>query len=201
MALFNEIQVGRYNAVLHKLLSMEEGAPAPQLSGDLVPTLTIEHDRPEWKFLGGERMCYSSALLGAVADKYNQTVLFNPVGSGVLGIVERLNGGLESNNNLTLYDHTIMVTGASLTKMASVARDYRWTSVTSTLGFYYQVESALVGTRRQVARNAAFDMWEITDPIILPPGYGVGIATHVINLPIACNAWWRERPLEPSETR
>ena len=56
MARFNEIQVGRFNAVLHKLLDMKEGAPAPQLSGDVIPTLVLENDRPEWIFLGAERL-------------------------------------------------------------------------------------------------------------------------------------------------
>jgi len=202
MALFNEINVGRYNAILHKLLGMKEGAPSPQVSGDVFPVLGLEMDRPEWKFLGGERLAYSGSYLAAVASKYHQTWLWNPPGSGALCVVEHLDASVHGSGGLVgLRDHNVEPSGASKTAVSSVARDYRYGIVATSIGFYYQTELALVGTRRLVSSTTASARYDLPGPIVLPPGYGVGFGTEAVNQILSANAFWRERPLEASETR
>jgi len=63
----NEIQVGRFNGILHKLLAMKEGAPAPTLAPEILAAIVLEADRPEYAFLGGTQLGIGGFIsIGAV---------------------------------------------------------------------------------------------------------------------------------------
>ena len=85
---FNEIQVGRYNRLLQKLMSMKGGAPAPQLGGDIDAGITLESDRPEWQFLAGEFRAMGTTFKAADAANLSTVGLFNGNSTGVIGILE-----------------------------------------------------------------------------------------------------------------
>lgn len=104
MALFNEILTGRYNALLHKLLVMKDGAPAPTLGTDISPGLTLESDRPEWLWLGGEMMAVGMLRAGAVAA-VNSRIRLRLLVPNLQVVVEKCIVTMEAAGNAVLYIH------------------------------------------------------------------------------------------------
>ena len=103
----NEIQGGRLNSILHKLLNMAEGSPSPTLATDVFPMLALEVDRPEWHFLGGERLGWARWYLGGTAAQYSHVGLRNPAGSGVLLVVDRIVVSVAAGNPVQLGLRTV----------------------------------------------------------------------------------------------
>lgn len=189
----NEVQVGRYNAILHKLLDMSEGAPSPSLATDIFPMIALEVDRPEWAFLGGERLCSMTWFDGATASNYSALGLRNPAGSGVLVVLEAVNTeelsvglyfGLRSNSTIDA-------------SFPGRCRDSRMAAQNSV---------AEVVQVTQVAQPAYPYGWakqfDVKDqPWIISPGYELMIWPAGLDVGIRLGLSWRERPLLPSETR
>jgi hypothetical protein len=201
MAYPNEIQVGRYNLLLHKLLAMEEGAPAPQLTGEIVPCIVLENDRPEYRVLGGVNSYLGGGLAAAVVGELGETVLFNPVGSGVLVILQWAACTLSTNSNIELRNHAVVPAG--LTPIAAIAADRRQDGFPAA-----QLQSgtsvATGGTRRALAfHQAGRTPFEPVGPgrePVLIEGTGLGFATNAANIGMQWNYYWTERKLEESES-
>lgn len=86
----NEIMRGGLNAVLHKTLSMKEGAPAAILGAEVIPILVLENDRPEWAFLANEFLAGGFAERTAPGLGRSRYQLRNPAGSGAIAVIESL---------------------------------------------------------------------------------------------------------------
>lgn len=205
MASFNEIMRGGLNAILHKTLSMEEGAPAPQLSGDIVPTLGLEMDRPEWKFLAGESLAVSTCWVPAGgAGFFSFIQLWNPFASGVLTILEQhwINSlaAVAAQYCFSTVPITITTTG---TPRSLDRRNTGVGAATKVYGDNTQIVSAMTTYsgpffyyRQRLDADQAIKL-----PVILPPGTGFIIENSATNAILRCSFQWRERPMEPSEAR
>lgn len=89
-----EIFAPGFGQVLEKRLGMKPGStsPAPILTPEITPVLALENDRPEWAFLAGEHLLavhVARDLSGTTPDAAWLT-LRNPLGSGVLLVIERV---------------------------------------------------------------------------------------------------------------
>lgn len=77
---------------LRAITSVQGDNPLPELA-DLQGLLVLENDRPEWGFPGGElRSAFATSSAAGGAANASVVGLFNPVGSGLIAIVERLWG-------------------------------------------------------------------------------------------------------------
>jgi len=206
MALFNEILVGRYNGILHKLLNMKEGAPAPTLSSDIGASICLEDDRPEWQFLGGEWRGNGLVTRAADAGNFSFMGLFNGQNTGVLGIVEEI---WINNATAAAAAYTIRtgVTTALGTNTRGVATDLRWLGKGSTLILGSNIEAAPTGTslgRVDVAANSFlripfFFIMPPTD--ITPTPSNLVVEGNLINTGVQVTFLWREHAMEQSERR
>jgi hypothetical protein len=193
----NEIQTGRWNAILHKLLSMKEGAPSPTLATDVFPTVVLESERPEWSYLAGERLCFGRWSDAAVAGNYSAVGLRNPVGSGVLVVCEAIDIfvgatsqwyiGMRSNSTVDAANPGFCRDSRLATQKA-VGEVTERTQVAVPV---YPMYKAIV----LVSTTAHY-----REPIILSPGWEI-LCHALANTEIQGNFSWRERALEPSETR
>ncbi len=202
MALFNEIQRAGLNAILHKTLAMEDGAPAPQLSGDIVPVLVLESERPEWHYLAGGNLCWGSAYLTPGAGVRGRLQLWNPPGAGVLCVIEALFFCTGTLDTWEVRDDAVQITGTGLTEVNAWSRDYRKDHEVACQLFYTNDGGAVSGVRRMVGQALASTM--VQPPIqalILPPGRGISITNTTVNTTLVANFVWRERTIEPSESR
>lgn len=201
----NEIQVGRLSGILHKLLSMKEGAPSPVLATDIFPMLALEVDRPEWKFLGGERICLGGASTGATEAECSQNALYNPPGSGVIGIIETIrcfsSGG-------TFYATLRLGAGEPLVGSVQPTRaivDSRYPFAAATMPTLQVWAGTAAAQQGNVAgwlgRGLANHTLVSDFAIVLSPGFYVSLHTYADNQDFGTMFHWRERAIEPSETR
>lgn len=203
MALVNEVLVGRPNAILHKLLNMKEGAPSPQLSPDLQAVLVLENDRPEFKFLGGETLGMGFGDAAAGAANYSHVGLINPVGSGVLVVVERVLLALTAAGSIGQIG--LQAIGATAWSTAhAYMRDTRGYPASGS-----GQTSALTGTFVGADLGAAHGyLWQqplganrIDLDMVLSPGFVALVRPGTVNQRCVATWFFRERPIELSETR
>lgn len=206
MALPNEIQSGRINAVLHKLLNISEGSPSPSLATDVFPTITVESDRPEWHFLSGAKLVSAYATKAAAVGENGIVALVNPTNSGVIAVTE-LMSGWGGAGGVNLYPIAAVSTVTALTAGGThYVRDLRFTDVTGsffergTCKLYYGNLSPISPSVHYV-QQVANVTWSVTVPWVLPPGTAILWRMAGTNLALTVNYTWRERKLEPSETR
>jgi hypothetical protein len=203
VARFNEIQRGGLNAILHKTLAMEEGAPAPQLSGDIVPVINLENDRPEYRYLAGERLCQGGIYVSGVAAATSKVGLFNPKGSGVLGVVHHMHFQAESAGEVRLYGTN---RGNSLTNKASATlMDGRANDGFDVGGPFPSIQidwenvAGFVGRAIDYYRHAANTFWNMPIDLVLPPDCGVHLVGITVDKWLSGGFQWTERALESSE--
>jgi len=199
----NEIQVGRFNGILHKLLDMKEAAPAPSLAPDIFACLTLETDRPEWAFLGAVRLCSASGDQAAGAGAVSIFQLSNPAGSGVIIVLESVN--IWTVTTQLIYTHIASSSTGLPTTISTFFRDPRWgapaagapaglvTSSNATSAFGNIIH------RQQCPSTQSFGL-ELP-PVVLVPNSSIQFAGAAVNIRTACSIHWRERHLEPSELR
>lgn len=209
MSLFNEILVGRFSGILHKLLNMKEGAPSPTLATDISPGITLESDRPEWMFLAGEFR--SGKVAQAVADVANFTVagLFNGQATGVLVIVEAITINNQTVGTLS-YEIRVGTTTALTGGSSSEKTDLRWNKLSAARSGS-ALEAVLTGSRVYLVTVPAGSSVRVPLVIILPPNTvplptgqlipNVTVNCTVINQAINATFEFRERGMEQSESR
>lgn len=206
MALPNEIQSGRLNSILHKLLGITEGAPAPSLAPDMFSMICLENDRPEWKFLAGEKLCCSSYLLGAGgAGTFGTHVLWNPTDSGIIAVTKHIHA---PDGNARYYSARVTSVDPSALYSSAAAyrgiRDTRWGTAAAakpTCLHYYLATASPTGTNVLTSFYADIRSEMQEFQVVLGPGTGLVLADQVANETTHIGFMWRERVMERSEYR
>lgn len=204
----NDIQVARFNSILHKLLGIREGAPAPVLAPEIIPTVALEVDRPEWSFLGGEHLAVGDYSVAASAAEYSYASILNPTGSNALCVVESFRiQALTPDPNGTFLYWGGAVALADL-QSQSVWRDTRGMSTAGgNEGLVCQIRTtqdanANLGTTLIGGYFNDQQMFEaLARPFVLAPGGCLMARPSAVNLGITIVVNWRERALEPTEVR
>lgn len=203
----NELAGGNeLNLILSKRLDIGN-APAPFSASEIFPTIALEVDRPEWKWLGNERLCTGAATDPAVAGQYSNVGLANPADSGAIIVLERL---YIANTIGTHADFRIQLDPDALafdTGGAGFIRDSRagWNvSGAGTGGAIGQV-----GTRTNISRPgflATFvhlanggNSMQLDDQWIIHPGNRLWISAPGANNICQAAFFWRERRAQPGE--
>lgn len=196
MATVNEIQTGRFNSFLHKLLSMKEGAPAPTLSPEVVPVLPISPLPAEGLFLAGVERFEAQANVAAVVGQYSALQLNNPTASGVVCIIERL---VLLNLGAAVTQLGTILTGALAVSNYGQRMDSR--SSTSAAGVStLSTASDLTAPGTQYALRVGETLLVPID-VVLFPGFAYRIQDRTVNEAVYAGFLWRQRAFEPSETR
>jgi len=79
----------RFQAKVRAMFGIDGENPVPSLS-ELLPVVVIENDRVESMYDGNEFIRINGASLAAAPGFASQVALVNPIGSGVLVIVEQI---------------------------------------------------------------------------------------------------------------
>jgi hypothetical protein len=202
----NEIQVGRYNGILHKLFSMKEGAPAPTLAPEVSAGFTLESDRPEWAFLAGDRLCAAWGNGGPAPGQTQKYALRNPVNSGVIAVVTKVKVWASATAPITF---SVGLTSAPFpggwTGFLSTFRDTRLGGFAGAPTTCQMVGISSAGAFlvlfADVFRGAINTQPETTTPYILAPGTALVVEDLTANLADQATFEWRERALDSAETR
>jgi len=205
MAVFNELQVGRFNRCLQKLTGIKGSPPVRQLGTEILPTFQFAWGN-EMRYLEGWSRFSAFFAFAAVAAAVNQIRLRNPVGSNVIAIIEYLefsnsSGGVDTLSMSHSADLTDLNTPAALTNA-------RWDPRGSP-------QSVLVCSTQQtggaadlnIVRLNAITLANVTQQFIntenqeipILPGEGMHVRNAVVNVGSQFTIWWRERFLEDQE--
>jgi len=198
----NDIQIGRLSGMLHKLLGITEGAPVPTLAPELIATIPLEVDRPEWAFLGGESLCYGGGAQGAVAGEMSHVQLLNR-SPGVLAVLERVDINMTANGTV-YYGHEDAVFPGGSVQVSSGFRDSRkarGTGVTACECWTQTDAGVLIDTVLGKHPVLGYGLLTLYPNIILTPSKGFAVACTTVNVSLYVTFYWRERMLEKSEVR
>ncbi len=203
MAVFNEIQTGRYNRMLQKLLSMKGAANMNTLSPELAATFAMFYGA-EMRYLEAWDRFANAVLIAAGGIGISTGVrLRNPGGSNVIAVVELT----AITNASALADSASLRFGATALDLAAIQP-----SVSSGLDSRGRAAPTLIlssgtasnlgrdyGKRSFVASGSADFILDENQEIPLLPGQAVETDQVTANQQFAVSYVWRERLLEESE--
>lgn len=204
MAIPNEIQIGRYNAILHKLLGISEGAPAPSLAPDIFASIILESDRPEFHFLAGQRLAIGARSEAAGgAGTYSGVALINPSGSNLVVVLTRVWNSVGTSRRVNIRlgsDYSGFTTAGSLRALVDTRFGVAATTKPAGLiGGQASASPAGPNVGGQYTFNNVGMQFDV--PIVLAPGTFVHFSDATANEAMYLNFAWRERVMEPSESR
>lgn len=209
MARYNEILAGRYNRMLQKLFGLKGGPPAPQLASEIGVTFNLFGGAENRYLEDWDRFAVvlSPAAQGAATPA--ATRLRNPLGSGVIVVIEKIT----VNNNSAVADAYEMSMAGPPVVIADLAAvsatqgrfDSRFgpqstrTAIVPSQGTAVSLGTNLL-TVALPATTGTIDVISFEDQEIpLLPGNAVQVREIVGNQPMICSYWWRQRALEDSE--
>lgn len=207
MAVYNELQVGRYVRFVQKLMSIKGRQPAPlQYSGELGTHLPLFHGR-ENRYLEGWNSFWTGFDIAAAAGFQSAWRARNPKGSNVVVVFEKLQFWTTAGDSFDIQNGPATTDLGTLNTNTQAAMDGR-TNPQPSLQTSQQNTANRAGTpqlagfagRVAAAANVAID-YILTDiqEIVVTPGFAIEVLPATLNERMILNAIWRERTLEESE--
>jgi hypothetical protein len=196
----------RFDAKLRAITGASGGTLLPDTEA-LAGFVTLESDRVEWKFPGGERLCGGLFSPLSIITELPTTVLYNPEGSGLLGIVQRLHFSFTVAGNSWLrriYRGSLAtLTAAGYLPRLSGPLDTRDDALVVTGGTGLTVlEADVVATVGGNAYDngpiAVINEQYIDDsPMVLAEGTGAIVEANTVLVRAMQGGWlWVERPVQ-----
>lgn len=193
------------NQFLQRRLNITDApAPASTLAPEVMPVVQVMPPSQEDAFLRGERLCAAATAVGALAANYSVVTLFNPVGSGILVLVDDviLNSGSTTFSMLCYLERVQLPTFAT---QGSGVRDSRWGLATNRSAAVFAAGQTATApniawiyfARPQVVAGLAPSRYNLG--CVLTPGTMLLLFPEIVNASQNSTIFWRERPAQPSE--
>jgi len=210
MAGYNELLVGRFNRHMQKLLSMKGPASLTTLSSDLQPVISVQSGVEDRYLEAWNR--YGTAQNLATSGGFNSAIrIRNPLGSNVIGVIEKLSV-LQFSATATEVDLVHGTVNSDITSLATISQLDARSGPTSNLGGVLKVSDsvslAVVPNLTSqaplwggvFAPNVMYEaIFDENQEITLLPGDALQLSPVAINISFFPSIWWRERFLEDSE--
>jgi len=195
------LQINRYDRLARRLMNLVgEGAIVTGVLEDVFPVIDVENLATDGWAVAGWRPAWGGANIAGAAGERAHVQIHNPVGSGVIAVVESVMLSSPTNTSLDFNIHDAVLTTLFV---SGRWRDRRF----PTLNFpVVQVRGqSIVGTpivaamRLRLQSNTTM----IWDPpqgdLVLVEGTGVAFAHATLTGELSGVFFWRERPAEPAE--
>jgi len=196
----SEIQQSRYDQLLRRVADLKgPGSKVNDALTELFPMIDVENLNAELALLGTWRLAFSSTVQFQSAGDVDLSQIFNPVGSGHLVVLERVD-----LFSATAQRIEFLVTPTPLADPDGNAalRDTRSGVTTIPVAQMRSVQQVLSIAQFGLATIQAGVTFTIKDKrglFVLAPGTGVTFATTIVNTSFNVSYLWRERVAEPSE--
>lgn len=189
------IQVSRLTRKLRAIWGLR-GEDYPTDAKDLPGYLALEMDRPEWLVPGAEIPIGTSVTFGAVAAQRATLSVFNPVGSGIIAVIEyaqliALSPALLWVEWVTA-DNAIAV-GSLFTRDNRVGDPTLGNAVAS--GLIARANDFAGGALGSIFLTSAANV-PLTVPVVLAPGAGLVLQSDTQNIAATITLAGRVRPQE-----
>jgi hypothetical protein len=207
MAVFNEILVGRFNRALQKVFGIKGGPPAPQLASEIAPTINMFYGNESRYLEGWQKYGVQAFAAAGGAGTRSSVRIDNPKGSNVCAVIEKVSlMGQAAVADQPLLTYSILSSGDQpLTVItANTGLDQRGpqspqlhvtanNAIQSTVGVTIWEGAVLANTSVDVILDEGQEL-----PLL--PNSSYTIYSSALNQALTATLWWRERPLEASET-
>lgn len=202
MARYNEIQVGRFNRFLQKLLSMKGPASLSQLAPELQLVISA-WSGVEDRYLQGWETFGSTFSQAAVAASAGGVRLRNPSGSGMVAVIVAAIGHGDGLSAYTMgLQHQVQpVDLGTIIPLTGAALDPRGRPQPTMIASSASPATAQTGLfEKQAPTSVSVDFINYEDQsVMVLPGTAVQIQMTDLNKAMSASFMWRERTLEDSE--
>lgn len=130
------------------------------------------------------------------AGQYGYVQLWNPVASGKNLIVGSLGVGLSANGSFAVFFSNVQLTGASSFAVANKRPD--GAAAVGLLRFESKVAAPtypLGCLLNQYALASEPSFWAVKGALVVPPGYGLTVASQPVTLTLTSNCEWFEEDI------
>jgi len=185
----------RYAQLLSRLLGVK-GEQLTEVSPELIAAIILENDRLEFSHLAEESIAAGDLFVAALAANISQTAVLNPTSSGMLIVVE----GVANLTALPILLRlpTVLTGFSQITP--GIPRDTRKTSG-RTVGQMASRQAAAAAGNLIGFVPATSIFFPPRGLAVLIPSTAVAADTNVVNQSVEALWFWRERPVEVTETR
>jgi len=201
----SKIETGRWSEQLRRMLGQKgQEMTAAELSPEVTPTIQIEGEAAEWRFLKAVRDVSSGADLIGVAGNKGRFRLRNPTNSGVIAQVNYLEQTSESTG-VHLAARGTETTDLALSTVASTVLDQRWQAgsgaQTGALIFSVTNLDVLEPEGRVFMRILRLGRtpWRLAQQVVLTPGTNLDWGIQALNIRVVTSLGWQERQLPSLE--
>lgn len=179
---------------------------------DDINQMVIVDDVSTWEFdaLGGAKQMVAASATGPIAAQVNGLQIFNPIGSGIVALIYRVEL-MTSSASQVCEEATINVDagGAFAPQFTPYHLDQRFGNTVPAVGdissmiVRQSTVNAFPATVNLIARLfAVLGAITVLDRrVVIPPGVGYSLRTTVVNTSLTANVYWKERVLESGEER
>lgn len=195
-----DLQQARYDQLVRRVGSLYGGgSKVVEVLPELFPTLDVENLPLELILLAGWRKAMIHVSRTAGVGDTAAANLFNPVGSGVIAVVERMEWRFTATDNADIDIVQASLTGG---QTKGLFRDSRLGG--DRLSSLFATSQTAITTdaifRRNTTINEIEFLTEDNGLFVLSPGNGVQLGqAAVTNKNISVTFFWRERVAEQSE--
>jgi len=196
----SELQQTRYDQLVRRVGAIiGPGSKVSEALSELFPTLEVENLPAELQMLAGWRMAMGGTEVPATAAEVSKVQLFNPVGSGQLVVITRINATTGGTADVRMaFTETELADETTNDRF----RDTRL-GVATIPTASVRSESSAAGVAAQwsqrVAGNAVVLIEDTRGVAVLAPGQGLTIGPDITNNVNTASFLWRERVAEESE--
>lgn len=195
----NELQTARYDNLVRRLGGLlGPGSKVTETLSELFPVFETENLPAELMFLGGWVLGMTTQTRGATVGETSRVQLFNPVGSGKIGVL--------TDVFFDMNDTGIIAWQVNETPFAApLGGATRDTHAGFDVGTALVVSSLATGNTPQAGRlqspgpNLTFHFHVENSIAVLAPGSGVEFGTVEDQKALNATFLWRERVALPSE--
>lgn len=198
---FNEMTDGSdLNQVLTRRFGIQ-GAPSPNMASEFFPNIVLEAERPEWGFLSGERhYSINGADAAGGVGVYSHLHLFNPSGSGIIAVIEKVIMRALTTQDVLIYGWC----NTNANDGASYARSLDSREVTRRSACQMGTFTGVASVNRILGEWSpplADDSLPMCQGIVLGPGSEFIVRPTTDNIGLQGMIQWRERAATQGELR
>ena len=196
----SELQQTRYDQLIRRVGGIiGPGSKVSEALSELFPVISVEDLPAELMMLAGWKMAMGGSELAATAAEVSKIQLFNPVGSGQLVVIERINAGPATTVDIRMaFTNTALVDESANDRF----RDTRLGTATIPTAST-RTDSSATGVAGQFIQrtlgNTTIVVESTKGVAVLAPGSGLTIGPDSTNIALVASFLWRERVAESSE--
>lgn len=203
---FNELlgSAAGVSRALAVMFGIQEQEGATTLSPELQPTFALDETaHPAFYHLRGGSLIWVGNNLAAEVGAREESYWCNPLGSGVLAVVEAVEIVTTIANGFQIGFLANGAPGGTVGASAMQFRDFRRIG-TAGIACTNRVNPAATGATTWLAQPKLYQLPATSTylavlNLVVPPGYSVGVRPDADNEGFACNWSGRERPAAPLE--